>query len=74
MNSLPRIIDPNDDLLCEDCVGGQRLLHRVPRSPIVRPITNEGNGDALLDEAGIPIRDEATNNLIFDTYPHVLIS
>ena len=74
MRSFPIIKDPNDDLSCNDCTGGQRLLHRVPRSPITRPITNSGNEDALLDEAGFPIRDEITNNLIFDDYQHTLVS
>jgi len=72
MTSLPVIKDPNGDLSCEDCTGGQRLLHRVPRSPVTRPITNEGNEDVLLDESGIPILDEVTNNVIFDSYPHTL--
>lgn len=74
MRSFPRIIDVNDDLSREECPGGQRLLHRVPRSPVTRAITNTGNEDALLDEAGFPIRDEITNNLIFDDYPHTLLS
>lgn len=73
MRSFPIITDLEGDLSCEDCAGGQRLLHRVPRSPITRPITNEGNEDVLLDEAGIPILDEVTANVIFDSYPHALI-
>lgn len=72
MRSFPIIKDPDGDLSCEDCVGGHRMLHRVPRSPILRPITNTGNEEVLLDEAGIPILDEVTNNVIFDTYPHPL--
>lgn len=74
MNSLPRIVDANDDLSCEECPGGQRLLHRVPRSSVLRPIVSPGNEDVLQDEAGFPILDEVTGNTIFDTYPHTLVS
>ena len=73
MNSFPVISDSNNDLSCEECPGGQRLLHRVPRSPVTRPVTNPGNDDVLQDEAGFPILDEVTANTIFDTYPHTLV-
>lgn len=73
MRSFPVIKDPGGDFPCEECPGGQRLLHRVPRSPVTRPITNSGNEDVLLDEAGIPILDEVTSNVIFDSYPHTLL-
>jgi hypothetical protein len=74
VRSFPIIKDPERDLSCEDCTGGQLLLHRVPRSPITRPITNPGNDEVLQDEAGFPILDEITGNTIFDTYPHTLVN
>jgi hypothetical protein len=72
MKSFPRIV--NNDLTNDcTCPGGQKLLHKVNRDVLTAPISNTGNPDVLLDEAGIPILDQSTNGLIFDNLPHTLI-
>ena len=68
MNNLPRIRD-SSSVLTSDCCdrpSGQKELHRVPRVPITRPVTNEASEGVLQDEAGFPILDEITNWYIFD--------
>lgn len=68
MNNLP-IIRDTDSVLASDCCprpGGQKLSHRVPRTPVTRTIANDNPDDILQDEAGFPILDEITNNFIYD--------
>jgi hypothetical protein len=68
MNNLP-IIRDTPPVLASDCCprpGGEKLLHRVPRTPITRAITNDNPDDVLQDEAGFAILDEVTNNFIYD--------
>lgn len=75
MKSFPRIVDSSGEFseACP-CPAAQKELHQVHRQVAVRAITNSGNPDALLDENGIPILDEATGGLIIDNYPHTLVS
>lgn len=75
MKSFPKIVDPNEDL-SGPCIrpGATKELHQVPRQPVLPPITTQNPDDVLLDEAGIPFRDEVTNQFMYDDYPHTLIS
>ena len=68
MDRLPIIRDVDSVFAtpCCDRPAGQKLLHRVPRTPNTRSVSNDEAGDVLQDEAGFPILDELTAKFIFD--------
>lgn len=70
MNQLPiiRNVDAVFATPCCDRPDGQKLLHKAPRVPLTRPISNAEAGDVLQDEAGFPILDEITNHFIYDDW------
>ena len=65
MTHLPII---NDSELSSDCCprpAGLKELHKIPRS-LPRPTINTSSEEILQDEAGLGVRDEITNNFIYD--------
>lgn len=68
MNNLPLIRDNLGYLTtpCCDRPAGEKLLHKVPRVPLTRRVTNPESEDILQDEASFAVLDEITNNFIYD--------
>lgn len=66
MNNLPTIRDTNAELTsdCCDSPEGIKELHRVPRVPLTRAVSNPGSEDVLQDEDGLAVKDELTNGFI----------
>lgn len=66
--NLPIIRDNAGDFGSDCCPrpAGQKELHRAPRVPKTRAVSNEEAGEVLQDEAGFPILDESTGDFIYD--------
>lgn len=65
MTGLPTINDPELSGNCCPKPAGLEEIHRIPRT-LIRPTIDTSSEDVLQDEAGFGIRDEITNNFVYD--------
>jgi hypothetical protein len=65
MTHLPIINDENLSSNCCPRPAGLKELHKIPRS-LPRPHVDTSSEEILQDEAGLGVRDEITNNFIYD--------
>lgn len=65
MIGLPTINDSELSGKCCPKPAGLKELHRIPRT-LIRPSINTSSEEVFQDEAGFAVRDEITNNFIYD--------